>query len=290
MTYILLVIVVTKKIFKICFSVFLLCFSFYYTKIVVDIVRENNPIMKTIRKEKAKYTLEPVDAEIMDDTIVPGVSGHNVSISESFQKMVHYGSYNDSLYTFEEVKPTVSIDDYYDKYIMSGREESMEVSLVFMVDRDDDPLDILTILSDHNVSATFFVDGLFLENNRSFVKNMLEEKYEVEILSYNGNYQEVYFKNAVGILDGMRGSKGSFCFSSYKRSKVLNLCKKLELHTVVPSIMANSRPFQSIKSNLKGGSIILMGKSTDELEVSIHYIKQRGYSLVRLDQLLSEEQ
>lgn len=287
-TYILLVIVVLKKVSRICFSILLLCFSFYYTKIVVDIVRENNPIMKTIRKEKENYTTAAVNAEITDDTIVPGISGQSVEVSKSFQRMVDYGAYHDSLYTFEEVKPAVSIDDYYDKYVLSGRSDSMKVSLVFTVDRDDDLMDILTILSEHRASATFFIDGLFLENHRSFVKNMLEENYEVEILSYNGNYEEVYFKNAVGILNDMRGKRGSFCFSRYKNSQVLDLCKKLEFHTVVPSIIATTHPFQNIKSNMKGGSILLMGKTTDELEVSIRYIEQRGYSLVRLDELLSE--
>ena len=77
-------------------------------------------------------------------------------------------------------------------------------------------------------------------------------------------------------------------YQDYKKSKVLNLCKKLELHTVIPSINAKNSPYQTIKNSLKGGSIIRMNNKTEELEMSINYIKQRGYNLVRLDQLLSE--
>ncbi len=277
-----------KKVFKVILSVSLLCFSFYYTKLAVDIVKNNNPIMKTIKKEKGKYEVSSVNAEIIDDTIIPGVAGLEVNVSKSFNKMFNYGRYHDSLYTFNEAKPAVSISQYYDKYINHGREEVMEVALVFVVERDDDIIDLLTVLSDHHIEATFFIDGLFIENNKNFVLNMIEEGYEVEVASYNGNYQELYFKTAVGLLDEIRKTKGSFCYSDYKKSKILNLCKKLELHTVIPSILARTSPYQEIKNNLVGGSIIRMSNRVDELEVSINYIKQRGYNLVRLDKLLSE--
>jgi len=277
-----------KKVGKIIFTLFLLCFSFYYTKLAVDIVKSNNPIMKTIKKEKSKYEVKSVDALIVDDMITPGVVGMEVNVSKSFNQMFNYGKYNESLYTFSESKPAVSIDDYYDKYISNGRNDSMNVSLVFVVDKDEDIMDLLTVLSDNNVDATFFLDGLFIENNRSFVLNMLEEGYEVEVSSYNGNYQETYFKNAVSILNELRGGKGSFCYSDYKKYKVLSLCKKLELHTVIPSINAKNTPYRIVKGNLDSGSIIRMGNKIDELEMTINYIKQRGYSLVRLDKLLSE--
>lgn len=277
-----------RKVFRVVFSLILLCFSFYYTKLAVDIVKSNNPIMKMIKKEKSKYEVSSVDALIEDDMITPGVVGLEVNVLKSFNKMFNYGKYNDSLYTFNEAKPAVSIDDYYDKYISNGRSDVMNVGLVFVVNRDEDIMDLLTVLSDNNVEATFFLDGLFIENNRSFVLNMLEEGYEVEVLSYNGNYQETYFRNAVTILDELRGGKGSFCYSDYKKYKVLNLCKKLELHTVIPSINAKSSPYKVIKTSLSGGSIIRMSNKIDELEMSINYIRQRGYNLVRLDKLLSE--
>lgn len=277
-----------KKTYKVFISIFLLIFSFYYTKVAVDIIKSNNPIMKNINKEKENYEVEAVNAIISDDTIIPGSSGKKVDIDASFDSMFRYGAYNDSLYTFEDELPTISLSDNYDKYIISGRNDILKVSLIFTVSRDEDILDLLTILSDNNVNATFFIDGLFIENNKSLVKNMIEEDYEVELLSYNGNYQEIYFKNAVGILNELKEDKSKFCFSDYKRYKVLNLCKKLELHTVVPSINAKNSPYIKIKNNLNGGSIIRMSNNIDELEVSIDYIRQRGYEIVRLDELLSE--
>lgn len=277
-----------KKIYKVTISIFLLLFSFYYTKVAVDVVRSNNPIMKVIKNEKDKYETEAVNAIIKDDTIIPGVNGVKVEVNESFNKMFRYGNYNDSLYTFGEKKPVISLNDNYDKYIVSGRDDSMKVGLVFTVGRDDSIIDLLTILSDNNVVATFFIDGLFIENNRSFVKNMIETGYEVEVLSYNGNYEEMYFKTAISILNDIKGEKSKFCFNDYKKYRVLSLCKRLELHTVIPSINARNNPYKMIKNNLSSGSIIRMGNSTNELKIVINYIKQRGYSIVRLDDLLSE--
>lgn len=277
-----------KKIYKVTISIFLLLFSFYYTKVAVDIVRSNNPIMKVINSEKGKYETEAVNAIIEDDTIIPGVNGIKVEVNESFNKMIRYGNYNDSLYTFGEEEPTISLNGNYDKYIVSGRDDSMKVGLVFSVGRDESIIDLLTILSDNNVVATFFIDGLFIENNRSFVNNMIETGYEVEVLSYNGNYEEMYFKTALGILNDIKGEKSKFCFNDYKKYRVLNLCKKLELHTVIPNINARNNPYKTIKNSLNSGSIIRMGNSTNELKTVINYIKQRGYSIVRLDELLRE--
>ena len=277
-----------KKVYRVFFSFILLIFSFYYTKVAVDIVKSKNPIMKTINTEKVKYEVESVDAIVDDDTIIPGVNGKKVEVDESFNKMVRYGTYNDSLYAFNEESPTISLSDNYDKYIISGRGDVAQVSLVFTVNRDDDIIDILTVLSENNSVATFFIDGLFIENNRGFVKNMVEEGYEVEVLSYNGNYQEMYFKSALSILNGIKNGDSKFCFSDYKKYQVLNLCKGLNLHTVIPSINAKSYPYMTIKDNLSNGSIIRMANSTNELKMVINYIKQRGYQIVRLAELLSE--
>ena len=47
--------------------------------------------------------------------------------------MKQYGEYNSSLMTFRESDPVISIDDYYDKYIVSGNGFTNYVSLVFEI-------------------------------------------------------------------------------------------------------------------------------------------------------------
>ena len=49
----------------------LVVFSFYYTDRAVDIIKRNDPIMKSILSEKEEYEVESVNAQIQDDTIIP---------------------------------------------------------------------------------------------------------------------------------------------------------------------------------------------------------------------------
>ena len=48
--------------------------------------------------------------------------------------MKNYGSYNESLLVFDEVSPSISIDDYYDKYISSGNGVTTDIALIFTIE------------------------------------------------------------------------------------------------------------------------------------------------------------
>ena len=275
-----------RKIFQVLITLLIVIFSFYYTTLGTDIIRNNNPIMKKINIEKYKYEKKYINASIIDDTIIPGVNGIKVDLDKSFNKMFKYGIYNDSLYVFKDVKPSISIDDYYDKYITKGRNSG--VALVFTITKNDNVNDILKILNKEKIAATFFVDGVFLENNKDTIIDMISKGYEIELYNYNGEYREVYFKNSLQILSELKQSKNMFCYTSYKDKKVLKLCSKNHLHTVIPTINIKTNTLKTIKDNIDNGSIIKMPKYTNELNISINYIKQRGYKIKRLDELLDE--
>lgn len=100
--------------------------------------------------------------------------------------MSQYGKYNDSLYVFDEVEPEVSINTYFDKYVESGREDSKDVALVFDILRFDNMDDVLSLLESNNVTATFFVDGLFMENNRSLLENVSKKVMRLNSLVIMG--------------------------------------------------------------------------------------------------------
>ena len=118
--------------------------------------------MVKIDKEKSKYEIKAENAKVDNKNVTPGRNGKVVNVSESFKKMKSYGEYNEELYVFDEIEPTISMDDYYDRYINYGRTDSNRVSLVFKVEKNDSIDDVLKILKDNDVTATFFVDGLFL--------------------------------------------------------------------------------------------------------------------------------
>lgn len=278
-----------KRVYPVILSCLLIAFSFYYTNKVAGIVRGKDPIMQSIKEEKANYEKKAINANVSGDNIIPGRNGKKVNIEASFQKMSQYGKYNDSLYVFDEVEPEVSINTYFDKYVESGREDSKDVALVFDILRFDNMDDVLSLLESNNVTATFFVDGLFMENNRSLLENVSKKGYEIELLSYNGGYDKIYFESSLHVLNDITKDRPKYCVAHYDKKEVLDICNSLSLHTVIPSIDTSNNSFSVVKNKLRGGSIIGLSNSRVNLNTIINYIKQKGYNLVRLDTLLQEQ-
>lgn len=281
-----------KKVWQASGVIFLFLFSLYYTEKVVDVLRDSDPIMKTIKKEEHKYYEEAVDAILTDNSIIPGAKGSKVDVNESYKKMKRYGSYKESLLVFEEIAPSVSVDDYYDKYVERGSGLESNVSLVFKVERTDNIDSILTILETNSEKATFFVDGLWLENNQALVSNITSLGHEVEVMHYNGTYDEAYFTSALQILQSITTKNKNYCYAEYDKKEVLELCSKIGLHTIIPTIQVKNKPYMEIKKKVSDGSIISMKIDTNteaELEMVLKYLNQKGYSLTSLDHLLTEK-
>lgn len=280
-----------KKIYQISIVLLLSLISFFYTEKVIDFIREKDPIMKNIKEYDKKNKIDAVNAIIDKNKIIPGVSGKKVDYNKSFQKMKKYGTYNESLTVFEEIEPTISIDDYYDKYISEGSGINNDVSLVFEVKNGDNINNIISLLKENNTIATFFVDGLWLENNQTLVSEMASLGHEIEILNYDNKYQELYFSSSLNLVNSITNLKPKYCYARYDNKEVLELCEKLGLHTIIPTIMTGNYPYNDIVKKVHKGSIIGFSITSSveiELPTIINYLKQKGYTINTLDILLSE--
>lgn len=280
-----------KKIYQISIVLLLSLISFFYTEKVIDFIREKDPIMKNIKEYDKKNKIDAVNAIIDQNKIIPGVSGKKVDYNKSFQKMKKYGTYNESLTVFEEIEPTISIDDYYDKYISEGSGINNDVSLVFEVKNGDNINNIISLLKENNTIATFFVDGLWLENNQALVSEMASLGHEIEILNYDNKYQELYFSSSLNLVNSITNLKPKYCYARYDNKEVLELCEKLGLHTIIPTIMTGNYPYNDIVKKVHKGSIIGFSITSSveiELPTIINYLKQKGYTINTLDILLSE--
>ena len=278
-----------KKIIQGSVVLLILLFSFYYTDKSIDLIRQSDPIMKQIKSTNESYEVEAENAKIIGNKIIPGLNGQIVDSEESYNKMKKYGTYNESLTTFQEVKPTVSVDDYYDKFIVQGNPKHKSVALVFKVPVDADITEISNILLSKNVSATLFLDGLYIENHLDQVSNF--SNFELELLSYDGKYEEAYFRSALNYLMSITKKEPKYCYADYDQKEVLTLCSKLELHTILPTIKVGNYPYREIKQKLDNSAIISLPVNSStaiELPSVIDYIAQRGYSFLTLEALLSE--
>lgn len=278
-----------KKLYPVILTLLLVYFSFYYTNKVVSLIKSKDPIMVKIDKEKNKYEIKAENAKVDNKNITPGRNGKVVNVNKSFKKMKSYGEYNKELYVFDEVEPTVSMDDYYDKYINFGRNDSNKVSLVFKVGKNDSIDDILKVLKNNNVSATLFLDGMFLKNNKDSINKAIKNGNQVELLSYDGSYDKLYFDDSLHKLFNLTKKEPKFCYADYDKKEVLELCDRLGLHTIIPTINTSINSFSLVKEKLQSGSIISLKSNSDNLNTIINYIKQRGYSLVTIENLLLEE-
>lgn len=272
------------------FVLLLLLFSFYYTNKTIDVIKQTDPIMKQLKQNSDKYKVEAKNAKIKDNKIIPGRKGKEIDYDETYKKMKRYGAYNESLTVFKETEPTVSIENTYDKYVVSGNEEKKSVALVFKVEQNTDIILISQILAQENSKATFFIDGLWLENNLEVAKNL--QSHELEILNYDSKYQEVYFSSALNYLTNVTGKSPKYCYADYDSKEVIELCSKLKLHTIIPTIKVGNYPYKEIKEKLENASIISLpvNKATEvELKMVLDYIKSKGYSIETLEELISED-
>ena len=277
-----------NKLFYRLIILLFLVFSFYYTNKIIDFLREKDPIMKNIKKTDSKYRIDSIDALIVGNNIIPGKVGKEIDYKKSFSKMKQYGAYNEILTVLKDVKPVISIDNNYDKYIISGNKEKRSISLVFKVYKDTDINTVLSILDKNKVSANFFIDGTFLENNIILLKSM--KKHELNILSYNNELDKSLFETSISYLENVTGKGVKYCYSE-NNNEILNLCSKLKLHTIMPSLIIKNNLYKEVKSNLDNSIIISIDVNNyniKELSTTIDYIKSKGYKILLLRDLLSE--
>ena len=278
-----------KKLIQVTLVLLLVLFSFYYTNKTVDIIRQTDPLMKQIKQESKKYIKDAKNAKIDKNKIIPGQNGEEIDYEKTYQKMKQYGAYNESLTVFKETKPAISIENTYDKFITSGNSSKKEVALVFLVYNTTNPKKIIEILNQENTQATFFIDGLWLESNLALVKDMT--KFELEILNYNNKYEEIYFSSSLQYLKNITKKENNYCYADYDNKEVIELCSKLKLHTITPTIKIANAPYQEIKEKLQNAAIISIpiNQTTEiQLQTIITYIRSKGYEIVELKSLLSE--
>ena len=280
-----------KKVIEASCVLLLMFFSFFYTNEAVKLVRKTDPIMKKIEKASQEREEKATNAIIEENQLTPGYNGKKVNIEQSFQKMKQYGEYNEDLLVFEEIKPSVSMDEYYDKYISSGNTLKEKIALVFEVNENDKVEEIVTALNKSNARGTFFVDGKWLEANINKVKKLLEEDHEVEVLSYEKAYQPILFQNALDVLNSVSNKRSEYCYARYDNKEVIDLCESKKMHTIIPTIHVSTHPFASLKSKVEKGSIIgfeINKEVKEQMGVITNYLRSKGYVLSRLDSLLNE--
>ena len=283
--------VVMKRFFEILGFLSLVCFSFFYTEKTIDVVKEVDDIMITLKEQAPKYQVKAENAKIDGKFMTPGISGKIVNLQKSYEEMKHYGKFHPNLLVYDKVSPEISIKNRYDKYIQTGNPKNRQVSFLFIVDEKGNPSTIIEILKEKKVTGTFFIDGSWLEKNQNELVSLIEGKFTVGNYSYRGDYGHESFVWIDTIIKRVGGQKQSYCLVEKENKKALSTCKLQKDYTIYPNIIMKENPYSELTEQVESGSIILMrldAQVKKELPLMITYLKQKGYEIVNLEQLLEE--
>lgn len=283
--------VVMKRFFEILGFLSLVCFSFFYTEKTIDVVKEVDDIMITLKEQAPKYQVKAENAKIDGKFMTPGISGKIVNLQKSYEEMKHYGKFHPNLLVYDKVSPEISIKNRYDKYIQTGNPKKRQVSFLFIIDEKGNPSPIIEILKDKKVTGTFFIDGSWLEKNQNELVSLIEGKFTVGNYSYRGDYGHESFVWIDTIIKRVGGQKQSYCLVEKENKKALSTCKLQKDYTIYPNIIMKENPYSELTEQVESGSIILMrldAQVKKELPLMITYLKQKGYEIVNLEQLLEE--
>lgn len=280
-----------KKFFQVVGMISLICVSFFVTEKTANVVKDADTIMIEIKKKNDSVAYDAIDATIDGNTIIPGISGKEVDIDKSYDKMKRYGSYLESLLEYQLVAPQVSLSKNYDKYIISGNPTKNMVTFIFLVEESDDVEEVIKQLEKTNTPANFFLDGNWFEKNNSKVLELIEDGYEVGNLSYGRNYQDSSFVWMDTIIKKVGKQKNSYCYSEEENLQDLEVCALNRDHTIMPSIVIQNYPSKEVKEQLEPGSIIafpINNTVIQELSTIIRYVESKGYKIVNLKEHLTE--
>ena len=222
---------------------------------------------------------------------MPGLNGKSINNNKSYDNMKRFGKFNENLLIYDLVLPEVSIKNNYNKYIVGGNPRKNMVSLIFKVDENNNIDEVLNVI-DENAKVNFFVDGNWLENNEASLKKIINSNYNIGNLSYNGDYSNSGYIWINTIINKYSKQDNSYCYLEEKDEEALKICGMQKSYTIIPSIITGSNPLIEIKNKLKSGDIISLNinKTTlKELPLIINYINSKGYKIVNLDELLSED-
>ena len=274
-----------KRTLEVIGIITLLIGSFIYNDEVLTTAKLSDDLLEEIKKTSTNYKIEPIEATIRDDTIIPGINGKEVDIKESYDKMKEIGYFNDELLIYNGIPIKNPLKENKDKYIISGNKTKKEIAIVFKVKNGISK--VLKILDQENTKATFFIDSNFLEKNHNLVIKLMKEGHTIGNLSKNEEYSDSNFIWMKTIFINSGYQKNNYCFTDKRKKEIIRNCSIQNSYTIMTSI--NKKPFIDIKKNLTNGGIYMINTpNTNQLQSIIKYVKSKGYDIKSLESLLHE--
>ncbi|GGB30691.1 polysaccharide deacetylase family protein [Virgibacillus dakarensis] len=278
---------------------------------VEQVTKSEDTLYKEIKEKSAEFSIAPQDAVI--DRVwkkTPGRNGINVNVAKSYKQMKEKGVFDKTLLVYDQIPPEVSLTDLPPAPIYRGHPEKQMTAFLINVSWGTEYIPtILTILKENNVKATFFIEGKWAKENSDFVKMIAEQGHVIGNHAYNHpdmahlSEQEIteQIRQTNDILKAITGKtpkwfappSGSF------NDQVVKIADHMDMQTILWTVdtidwknPAVSVMVNRVNAKIHPGAMVLMhptSSTTKGLESLISIIKDKGYKIGTVDQLLSEE-
>lgn len=259
-----------KKLFSYIGFATLISLSIIISKQTTIVVKNIDTIMTEIKTNQVKYEKEPEDAKIIGNTIIPGLKGKIINIEKTYEQMKKIGRFNEKYIIYEEIEPNISIQKNLDKYIISGNKTKNAISIIIEIKNKEELnqlKEMIEIAKKNNTPITIYINP-----------QIQEEKINIE--EENKNIQIIDSTSTYNIQDDIN-----------KIDKNRHNLKSQRKYTVIPNIIIKKSLLKETKKQITAGSIIkipINDNTKKEFELTIKYIKTKGYTIEKLDKHLSE--
>ncbi|MDQ0270178.1 polysaccharide deacetylase family protein [Cytobacillus purgationiresistens] len=262
--------------------------------------------------DRAKdYEIPAEDAKI--DRVwkaIPGINGLKVDIDASYKKMKKSKVFDENKLVYTQIKPSVHLSDLTPSPIYKGHPEKPMVSFIINVAWGNEYLpDMLATLKKNNVSASFFLEGRWVQNNPELAKMIVSAGHEVgnhsythpdmKVISAQKSREEIRKTNEV--IEATTEEKVSWFAppSGSYRDQTVQIASEEKLGTVMWTVdtidwqkPSPEQLLNRVLNKVDNGSMILMHPtaSTEQaLDRLIKGLKQKGLQISTVSKLLSED-
>ncbi len=256
--------------------------SLFYTNKISEMIKNKDPIMKSILSNTSNHKIDSVNALVVDNMITPGLNGCDIDVNKSYKNMKKINEYQEKLLKYRDIIPEITINNIYDKYIGNGNIKKRAVSIIININSN---LDIINNYKKED-KINIFIDSNLIKEEAFILNN----KY---IHIYNGgnnnNYDDITIEwmNDV-IIDNYNESK--YCINKNRNDDNLLICSRNRMHTISPKIIINNGNMYDNKMLITNGSIIYFDElSINKLDSIVKYLKNKGYEILFLNELLDED-
>lgn len=272
---------------------------------------EEKLALRALIEEEAKQRSEKAINAYIDPVFhaIPGYNGLEVDVEATYAYNVNLARGEKLHFIYQEVQPTVHLDDLGLQPIFKGNpNKKMVAYMVNVAWGNDELVKVLDILKKENVKLTFFLDGSWLKKNMELAKRIQDEGHELSNHAYSHpdmsklsrQKQMEQIAKTNDLLTQLNVKTEWFAPPSGDFNQTtVEVAKELGMHTVLWTLdtvdWRNPPAYQvinKISKKLEPGSLVLMHPTqttVDSLAELIRAAKEKGLEVGTVTETLSPE-